>query len=593
MSKSPRSFPHFATPDIELIERESDVLLRSRVVLGNYARSVADWLQQWAIHRPNTVFLAQRPGGDPSQPWETITYAEMWNRARSIGQGLLDLGLGQDKPLAVLSGASIDHGSLVMAGHLVGVPIVPVSEAYSLLATTTDRLEYIVGHTDAGAVFASSGEMFGRALDLFADRALITGDGSRGTSLADMLSTTPTDAVDAVAATVSGDTIAKILFTSGSTGVPKGVITTHKMLCANQESIFSGWPFLEHEPPVICDWLPWSHTFGANHNLNIVLRNGGTMYIDGGRPTPDRLHITVANLVDVQPTMAFNVPVGWGRLVEALEGAPEHAAKIFEHLRVAFYAGSALSNDIWDRLTSLIDEHALAQVSMAAGWGMTETGPASVVVHMDVDGPNNVGTPLAGVTVKLVPAGSKTELRVAGPSITPGFLNDDERTRHAFDDEGYLITGDAIRLADPAEPNKGLVFDGRIAEDFKLSTGTWVSAGTLRTQVVAACSPYVLDAVITGHDHDWIGLIVWLTPGHSDSPEVRAAISAALATHNAGGGGSSSRIARVAIESALPSIDAGEMTDKGYINQRAVIDNRASTVDALHETTAPDHIIVI
>ena len=593
MTKPARSLPHFAEPDIERIERDGDVLLRSRESLGEYAASVSEWLRRWAQERPDTTFLAERPRGDPTQQWRTISYGDIWQRAQALGQALLDLGLSQTRPLALLSGASIDHASLVMAGHLVGVPIVPVSEAYSLLATTTDRLEYIVGHTDAGAVFASSGEMFGRALELFADRALITGDGSRGTSLADMLSTTPTDAVDAVAATVSGDTIAKILFTSGSTGVPKGVITTHKMLCANQESIFSGWPFLEHEPPVICDWLPWSHTFGANHNLNIVLRNGGTMYIDGGRPTPDRLHITVANLVDVQPTMAFNVPVGWGRLVEALEGAPEHAAKIFEHLRVAFYAGSALSNDIWDRLTSLIDEHALAQVSMAAGWGMTETGPASVVVHMDVDGPNNVGTPLAGVTVKLVPAGSKTELRVAGPSITPGFLNDDERTRHAFDDEGFLITGDAVKLVDDAVPNRGIVFDGRIAEDFKLSTGTWVSAGTLRTQVVAVCSPYVLDAVVTGHDKDWIGLIIWLTPGQSDSLEVRTAISTALASHNAGGRGSSARIARVAIESAMPSIDAGEMTDKGYINQRAVIDNRASTVDALHETTAPDYIIVI
>ncbi|MGA0962825.1 MAG: AMP-binding protein, partial [Ilumatobacteraceae bacterium] len=467
------------------------------------------------------------------------------------------------------------------------------SEAYSLLASTTDRLEYIVGHTDAGAVFASSGEMFGKALDLFPGLHIVAGDGNRGTSLADLMNAAPSDAVDAAAAAVSEETIAKILFTSGSTGVPKGVITTHKMLCANQESIFAGWPFLEHEPPVICDWLPWSHTFGANHNLNLVLRNGGTMYIDGGRPTPDRLGITVQNLVDVRPTMAFNVPAGWARLVDALEQSPESARQIFENLRVAFYAGSALSSDVWERLNSLIDAYAPAQVSMAAGWGMTETGPASVVVHADLDGPGIVGTPIAGVTVKLVPSGSKTELRVSGPSITPGFLNDPERTAAAFDDEGYLITGDAIRLADPTDPNKGLVFDGRIAEDFKLSTGTWVSAGTLRTQVVAACSPYVLDAVITGHDHDWIGLIVWLTPGHSDSPEVRAAISSALATHNAGGGGSSSRIARVAIESALPSIDAGEMTDKGYINQRAVLDNRAETVAALNATTAPDHIIVI
>ena len=248
---------------------------------------------------------------------------------------------------------------------------------------------------------------------------------------------------------------------------------------------------------------------------------------------------------------------------------------------------------MWDRLTSLIDEHALAQVSMAAGWGMTETGPASVAVHIELDRPGIVGTPLAGVTVKLVPAGSKTELRVAGPSITPGFFNDDERTQLAFDDEGYLITGDAVRLVDDADPNKGIVFDGRIAEDFKLSTGTWVSAGTLRTQVVAACSPYVLDAVVTGHDKDWIGLIIWLTPGQNDSPDVRAVISTALASHNSAVGGSSTRIARVAIESALPSIDAGEMTDKGYINQRAVIDNRVATVDALHAITAPDHIIVI
>ncbi len=581
----------FARPDVELVRRDSDVLLRSRVPLADHDATIGSWLRRWAEDAPDRVFLAERPAGDPSQPWIELTYAEALQSARSLGQALLNEGLGPSRPLAVLSGAGIDHGRLMLACHLAGVPIVPVSEAYSLRASTSERVRFILGITEAGAVFAGSSTLYERVLADVADYTIITGDGGTGLELNELAATEATT-IDDVADTVGPDTVAKILFTSGSTGNPKGVLTTHSMLTSNQEAMVQVWPFLVDEPPVICDWLPWSHTFGGSHNFNMALRNGGSMYIDAGRPAPELVDVTVANLAAVRPTLAFNVPAGWARLVEQLEERTDLAAAIFDRLRIAFYAGAALSPDVWDRLGALVDQYAPGQVSMVSSWGMTETAPAAVAVHMHLDRAGVIGTPLPGTTVKIVDAGPKSEIRVIGPGVMPGYLNDPERTAVAFDDEGYFITGDAVRLADPDDPNAGLVFDGRIGEDFKLSNGTWVSVGNVRTTAIAAAAPLLLDAVVTGHDRDSLGLIVWLAPGQVDSAELRAGLGDRFAQANLGKG-ASAVIRRLIIETDLPSIEAGEITDKGYINQAAVLRRRATSVEAMYADEPSPAVVVI
>lgn len=585
----------FASPDVALTQREHDVLLRSRVPLADHAATIGTWLRYWALATPDRTMLAERPNGDTGRPWRQESYSEALDVARSVGQALLDMGLGPERPLAVLSGPSLDHGRLALACHLAGVPIVPVSEAYSLRSTTLERVRYICDLTQAGAVFANSSESFERALAEVGvphGRSVITSDGETGYPLRDLIAT-DASTIDDRSAQLDGSTVAKILFTSGSTGQPKGVLTTHGMLCSNQQAMAQVWPFLDYDPPQICDWLPWSHTFGGSHNFNMVLRNGGSMYLDGGRPSPDGIGTTMRNLAEVQPTIAFNVPAGWARLVEGLESDPDMAAKVLSRMRIAFYAGAALSADIWDRLAALVDRHAPGQVAMVSSWGMTETAPAVLAVHHRLDRPGVIGTPLPGSTVKLVPSGEKTEIRVAGPGIMPGYLHDPERSAAVFDDEGYLHTGDAGRLADPADPNAGVVFDGRIAEDFKLATGTWVSAGRLRLDVIAAASPLILDAVVTGHDRDWIGLLLWLTPAHSDSEEVRNRLIGLLAQFNATAQGSSRVVRRILIESELPSIEAGEITDKGYVNQQAVLRRRAARVASLYSSEPHDSVLKI
>lgn len=587
----------FAARDVEMIHRGDDVLLRSRTPLDDHASTVGAWLQHWAGETPDRTFLAQRsPAVDTAapwdEPWQELSYAAALDGARRIGQALLDRGLGSERPLVVLSGPSVDHGLLVLACHLAGIPIVPISEAHSLRATSFDRVRYICDLTNAGAVFAASSAMFERVLGELDDLPILTSDGDTGDRLSDLCTTTPTT-IDAHTAKLDANSVAKILFTSGSTGNPKGVLTTHGMLCSNQQALAQIWPFLDHEPPIVCDWLPWSHVFGASHNFNMVLRNGGSMYLDDGRPAPGLVNITAHNMASVQPTLMFNVPAGWARLVELLETEPDIAARALVRLRIAFYAGAALSADVWDRLAAVLDRHVPGQVAMVSSWGMTETAPAAVAVHHLLDRPGVIGTPIPGTTVKLIPVGDKTEIRVSGPGVTPGYLSDTERTAEAFDDEGFLRTGDAVRLVDPDDPQAGLVFDGRIAEDFKLATGAWVSAGHIRTDAIAAASPFVSDAVVTGHDREWIGLLVWLAPGFADSEEVRQQLVEKLSRFYADGGGSSTTVRRILIEAEPPSIEDGEITDKGYINQRAVLVRRAAHVDALYEPRPKNSVLQV
>lgn len=581
----------FAAPDIEVIERPDGVrLLSSRTPLGEYASSVGEWLQKWASAAPDRTFVAERDG----EAWTPLSYSDAWSTARSIGQALFDRGLGPDRPLVVLSGPSIAHAQLMLAAHLVGVPFVPVSVAYSLVVQDPTRVLHIVNQSDAGLVFVEQSAPFARVLDALSDREIASGDGDVGVALQDLIETSVTAAVDQAFSNIEPDHVAKILYTSGSTGMPKGVLTTHRMLCVNQKSMALVWPFLAETPPIICDWLPWSHTFGSSHNFNLVLANGGTLYIDGGKPAPGLFDTTVANLADVRPTISFNVPAGFARLVDQLESDSDLADAFFSRLQLIFYAAAPLPEDVWRRLQAVSIRTTGRVVPMTSSWGLTETAPGVTSAHFPLDRPGVIGTPLPGLTLKLVPSNDKTEIRVAGPSVTAGYLNDAERSAASFDDEGFLITGDAVRLADPLDPNAGLLFDGRVGEDFKLTTGTWVNVGVLRPQLVSATAPLVLDCVVTGHGGEQLGLLVWLAPGHEDNAETRTLLQSLLAEHNeANGNTSSTRVRRVVVLDSPPSIDAGETTDKGYVNQGRALLERSQEVERLLADHPDDGVLII
>ncbi len=582
----------FAQPDIKVTERPDGVrLLSSREPLGEHAQSVGEWLRDWAAIAPDRPFIAERTNGSA---WSSLSYGDLWTSARSIGQGLLDHGLGADRPLVILSGPSIAHAQLMLAAHIVGVPVVAISVAYSLVAQDFSRVRHIIDQCDSALIFVENSEPFSKVLSEITDRTIASGDGQVGLPFADLLATVATEDVDAAFAAVGPDSVAKILYTSGSTGLPKGVLTTHKMLCANQQATLQVWPFLTETPPVICDWLPWSHTFGSSHNFNMVLANGGTLYIDAGKPAPGLFDTTIANLASVRPTISFNVPAGYARLVDRLETDDEFAAAFFSRLQLIFYAAAPLPEDLWRRLRDVSLRTVGREVPMTSSWGLTETAPSVTSAHFPLDRPGVIGVPIPGLTVKLVPSNDKSEIRVAGHSVTPGYFKDPERTAEAFDADGFFKTGDAVDLANPDDPNAGLRFDGRIGEDFKLTTGTWVNVGLLRPAIVSATSPLVLDCVITGHEQSSLGLLVWLAPGQIDDAETRKKLRLALIEHNsANANTSSTRIRRVIILSTPPSIDAGETTDKGYINQRRTLIERAEDVGRLTSATPDADVLII
>jgi feruloyl-CoA synthase len=417
--------------------------------------------------------------------------------------------------------------------------------------------------------------------------------GASATSIQALLENENRAPIDEAFAAIRPDTVAKILFTSGSTGAPKGVINTQRMLCSNQQSWAQAWPFLEDAPPVLCEWLPWNHTFGGNATFNIVLRNGGTLYIDGGKPTPELIATTARNLREISPTLYFNVPRGYDLLLPLLESDEALRRSFFATLDAMFYAGAALPQNLYDRLRALMPPERTGRTLMLSGWGATETAPLATIVHFPIDRPANIGNPAPGIELKLLPSGSKLEVRVRGPNVTPGYYRDADLTRAAFDEEGFYKIGDAMRLCDPGDPAKGLVFDGRVAEDFKLQSGTWVHAGAVRVRLIAACNSLVQDAVITGHDRTEIGALIWLNAASAHSlgeTEVFSRLQAALASLHADAAGSSMAPRRLLVLEHPPSIDAGEITDKGYINQRAVLERRASHVDRLH-TGGPGVIV--
>ena len=554
-------------------ERRADgtILLRSPQKLGPYARCVTEWLIKWSDQAPERTFLQERKGDG----WKKLSYRETYGAVRRIGQALLDMGLGKDRPVAILSDNSIDHALLALGAMHVGVPVAPISPAYSLMSKDFAKLRMIFELLQPALVWTSDPQKFAPALEAVKASPV---------RIEKLLETNPGSTLEREFSKIGADTVAKILFTSGSTGVPKGVINTHRMLCANQQMLAQAWPFVEEEPPVVVDWLPWNHTFGGNHNFNLVLRNGGTMTVDGGKPVPGLVETTVRNLAEVAPTMYFNVPRGFDLLLPFLEKDAALRRNFFSRLDVLFYAAAALPQNLWDRLQNLsrAEDRSLAMLS---AWGSTETSPLATSVHFRMDRPGVIGLPVAGCELKLVPSAGKLEVRVRGPNVTPGYFRRPDLTAAGFDQEGFYRIGDAVKFADGADPAKGIVFDGRVAEDFKLSSGTWVHVGALRVRLIAAGDPLIQDAVITGHDRDQVGALVFLSAAAKDLPaeELRARLGKALKTLSQEGG-SSTHPTRLLVMSEPPSIDANEITDKGYMNQRAVLERRAALVERLYSS---------
>ena len=580
--------PDVLAPPRALCTRFNDgsLVLQSPEPLKPYARCIGEWLEHWAAQTPDAPAFAQRtPDGD----WRRLTWLQTRVQVGRIAQSLLGLALRPQAPIVVLSDNAIDHLLLMLAGMHIGRAVCTVSSAYCRLTKDSSKIHNILAALGPALVYASDADVYGPSLRGAGMQAVVVF--SRGAQTVpgaiefDSLTGTPeTPAVMAAFAGITPDTHAKYLLTSGSTGHPKIVINSHRMLCANQQMIAQAWRFLEHEKPVIVDWLPWSHTFGGNHNLNMVLRNGGTLVIDEGRPAPGLIEHSVRNLLAVPPTIYFNVPRGLDMLLPFLEADTALAGAFFSRLRGVFYAGAALPQATWDRLQALAVRVRGKPVWLTTSRGSTETSPAITSAHWKLERAGNIGLPLPGIELKLVPNGEKMELRVRGVSVFAGYRDAPQLTAQAFDADGYYCIGDAGFLQDDAHPELGVVFNGRVAEDFKLTTGTWVSVGTLRVRVVSALAPWAQDAVITGHDRHEIGVLLFPTQQATALPADQLAghVAAALKALRAEGGGSSQTPARALVLALPASADADEITDKGYINQAAVLRHRADQLQELY-----------
>jgi feruloyl-CoA synthase len=584
------SGPTLFAPPSTLMRRRPDgsVLLSSAIPLGPYPASIAAMFRASAGTHPERVLVAERDGDG----WRTVTYAQARAAADAIGQSLLDRDPG-GRPVMILCGNSIEHLLLTLGAHTAGITVVPVSPAYSLQSGDHAKLRSLLEQTEPFLVLAGEADGFGPAIELAGATAEVVTPAGRWrgtTAFAELTATAPTDELERSLREQTPDTVAKILFTSGSTGAPKGVLTTNRMLCANQRMLSQVWPFLAAEPPVLLDWLPWSHTFGGNHNLNLVLANGGSLWIDDGRPAPGLLDRTLRNLRDVRPTIQFNVPAGYAALVPALERDGALAERFFSRLRLVFFAAAALPQELWDRIERLAARYG-GSAAMTTSWGTSETAPAATSAHFASARADCIGVPLPGVEIKLAPVGDKLEIRVKGPNIMPGYHRRPDLDAAAFDDEGFYRSGDAVRLLDASAPDRGLRFDGRIAEDFKLSTGTWVSVGTLRPALLSAAAGLLRDAVLTGHDSGYVGALAWLDPVEAARrPGVREDLLRALDRLNHGSG-SSRRVERLLLLDEPPSLDAGEITDKGYVNQRAVLERRSDLIARLHSDPPPADVL--
>ena len=598
----------FAEPNVLREDRaDGSIVLRAAQPLAAHERSLAKLFRNAVERHPERLLMAER---DAAGAWAGVTYAQARRKADAVAQALIDRGLSAERPVMALSGNAVQHGLLTLACYTAGIPIAPISVAYSLQSQDHAKLKYINELLTPGLVYVSDTTPFAKALAHITAPILAGKNGANlpnVTLFSDLEKTEPGPAVDQAVAAIRPETIAKFLFTSGSTSLPKGVINTHGMLTANQQQSVQTWPFIEDAPMVLIDWLPWNHTFGSNYNFNLILQQAGTLYIDGGKPLPALIGQTVENLREIAPTVYFNVPAGYGALLPFLEKDDALARHFFSRVRLLFYAGASLPQDMWDRLETLAIRITGTRIPMTSAWGTTETSPLATSAHVLLERAGNVGVPVPGVDVKLVPVGSKLEIRVRGPNITPGYWRRPDLTQAMFDEEGYYLPGDAVRFADPADPNQGLIFDGRTAEDFKLTNGTWVAVGALRVGAIAAATPVLQDAIVCGEGRDQVGLVAWLNaagckeitgddgdlPFYATHPKVHTHLRNAFARWNKANTGATMRVTRVLLLPDLPSIDRNEITDKGYINQRVALECRKLEGERLFDGKSHPDVVVI
>ena len=601
---------HTATewvPHDTLREDRADgtIILRAAQPMDEVAPNTGHWLHLWAERTPDSVALSERAdpaaaGGD----WRNVTYAALLAHVRAVASGLLARGLGQGDTIAFMSGNSVDHLILSLAAQYVGVPVVPLAEQYSLIEEAHGRLVFVLEKVHPKLAFVDDAGRYAAALrlpelagvEIVASRT--EGAPREVTAFADLLATADHPDLDKVHAGVGPETLAKILFTSGSSSEPKGVLTTHGMMCANQAQHSPIMPYLRSHPPRVTDWLPWNHVFGGSANVNMILSNGGTLTIDLGKPTARGFATTLANRREHPGTLAFNVPVGFAMLTEAAAEDAEIRAKLFSELDLIFYAGASLPQEVWLRLERFCIEERGGLPMMASSWGLTETAPACVMVHEPIGRSGVIGVPMPGVEVKLIPDDDmRCEIRVKGPNVTKGYFNDPEKTAAAFDEEGFFITGDAVRFVNPKDASRGLIFDGRVSEDFKLLTGTWVQAGTLRMQVLDRLKGLVQDVVVCGHDRGEVGLFIFPIPrsvsdatqsqGALIEPHLAARIETELRDMNAAVTGSAKRITRAMMLAEPPSLADHEVTDKGSLNVKKILTRRADLLERLYDNEDP------
>jgi feruloyl-CoA synthase len=612
-SEAPLRAISFGDPDVSIDRRDDGTIyLRPKIALGEYPQRLTDRLHHWAKAEPNRVFMAEREHGGG---WRQITYTQLLTASRHIASALLARGLSAERPVVILSGNSIDHALVAFGALYAGIPFCPVSPAYSLVSKDYGKLAFLMKLLTPGLIFVDDSGKFADALN-----ANVSGEveivaahgvlpGRDPTRLADLLATPEHPRLDAAHDAIGPGTIAKFLLTSGSTGHPKAVINTQAMICANQVMIRQTMAFLKDEPPVIVDWLPWNHTFGGNHNIGLTLFNGGSMYLDQGKPMPGGIEETVRNLREISPTVYFNVPKGYESLLPYLRDDFHLRQKFFARLHAMFFSGAALSPYVWNSLDELAVQETGSRVPMLTGLGATETAPFFMSVKPSTSRSGHVGLPVPGNDAKLVPDNGKLEVRAKGPNVTPGYWRQPELTRAAFDEEGFYKFGDALKPADVNNLEAGFDFDGRIAEDFKLASGTWVSVGPLRARFIAACAPLVRDVVIAGINRDEISALVipdldgcrLINPALPPDDIAAAANDTLVLTAFrerfqkllASATGSSTRIARAILIDKPLSIDRGEVTDKGSINQRAVLEHRAGLIDELYSPTPSARVITL
>src|SRR3954469_6648345 len=603
----------FGTPAVH-VERRDDgtIYLRPKAQLLDYPVRITDRLHHWAAAAPDRVFMAER---NAARGWRQITYAELLAASRHIASALLKRGLSADRPVMILSGNAIDHALIAFGALYAGIPFCPVSPAYSLVSRDYGKLGYLMKLLTPGLVFADDAAKFADALsanvsigtEIAASRGAVPGRDV--TTLADLMATPLHPRLDAVHEAIGPDTIAKFLLTSGSTGNPKAVINTQRMICANQVMLRETLAFLKDEPPVIIDWLPWNHTFGGNHNIGLTLYNGGSMYLDAGKPVPGGIEETVRNLQEISPTVYFNVPKGYESLLPYLRDDQGLRAKFFDRLHAMFFSGAALSPFVWNSLDELAVKEKGYRVPMLTGLGATETAPFFMSVNPRTRRSGHVGLPVSGNDAKLVPNNGKRELRAKGQNVMPGYWRQPDITAKSFDEEGFYMMGDALKPVDPDDLNAGFDFDGRIGEDFKLGSGTWVSVGPLRARFVAACAPLVRDVVIAGINRDELSALVLLDldgcrlinptlPADDLTVTardrlVREAFRERLTGFLSSATGSSTRITRAILLDTPLSIDKGEVTDKGSINQRAVLEHRSLLIEELYAANPSDRVISV